>query len=169
MSDQPTPDAAVAAKKKSKLPLIIGGAVILLAVAGGGAYWMLRGKAVEAKTETGDEHAEAARAEDKEPQGVVPLEPFVVNLADQDATRFLRLTLKLVIPEEQAKEVEGKEVAKARIRSTVLEFLAQQTADHLVTPEGKAELKTAIAERARESMKGLHVTDVLFSEFVVQF
>lgn len=167
MSEEPKPEAAGAAKKKSNLPLIIGGAVLVLAAAGGGAYWFLRGKAVEAKEAKG-EHEEAA-AEDKEPQGVVPLEPFVVNLADQDATRFLRLTLKLVLPEEQATSMEKKEVEKARIRSAVLELLAQQTADHLVTPEGKGELKKEIAERAHQSMKGLHVTDVLFSEFVVQF
>lgn len=184
MSDQPKPDAAGAAKKKSSLPLIIGGVVVLLAAAGGGAWWFLRGTPAEAKEakaghgDEGDEDAghgedgegESAPAED-EPQGVVALDPFVVNLADQDATRFLRLTLKLLIAEEHAKEVEENEVAKARVRSAVLEFLAQKNADELVTPEGKVALKKEIATRARKAMaiKGMHITDVLFSEFVVQF
>lgn len=177
MSDQPKPDAAGAAKKKSSLPLIIAGVVVLLAAAGGGAWWFLRGTPAEAKEAKaghgGDEHGEEgeSHAAEDEPQGVVALEPFVVNLADQDATRFLRLTLKLLIPEEHAKEVEENEVAKARVRSVVLEFLAQKTADELVTPEGKVALKKEIATRARQAMaiKGMHITDVLFSEFVVQF
>lgn len=178
MSDQPKPEAAPAAKKKSMLPLIIGGVVVLLAAAGGGAWWFLRGTPAEAKAEKaghgeGGEHGDEgeAPAEDAEPQGVVALEPFVVNLADQDATRFLRLTLKLVIPEEHAKEVEESEVAKARVRSSILEFLALQNADELVTPEGKTALKKEISTRARKAMaiKGMHITDVLFSEFVVQF
>lgn len=177
MSDQPKPDAAGAAKKKSSLPLIIAGVVVLLAAAGGGAWWFLRGTPAEAKEAKaghgGDEHGEEgeSHAAEDEPQGVVALEPFVVNLADQDATRFLRLTLKLLIPEEHAKEVEENEVAKARVRSAVLEFLAQKTADELVTPEGKVTLKKEIATRARQAMaiKGMHITDVLFSEFVVQF
>lgn len=184
MSDQPTPDAAAAAKKKSALPLIIGGIVVLLAAGGGAAWWFLRGTPAEAKEVRadhgddgeegdghGDEDGKSGGAAADEPQGVVTLEPFVVNLADQDATRFLRLTLKLLIPEEHAKEVEENEVAKARVRSAVLEFLAQQTADELVTPDGKVALKKEIATRARKAMaiKGMHITDVLFSEFVVQF
>jgi len=185
MSDQPKPDAAGAAKKKSALPMIIGGVVVLLAAAGGGAWWFMRGTPAEAKEAKGDhgdeedegeeggEHGEEeeSHAGADEPQGVVALEPFVVNLADQDATRFLRLTLSLLIPEEHAKEVEENAVAKARIRSAVLEFLAQQNADALITPEGKAALKKEIGTRARKAiaMKGMHITDVLFSEFVVQF
>jgi len=182
MSDQPKPDAAGAAKKKSALPMIIGGVVVLLAAGGGGAWWFMRGtpaEAKEAKASHGDdegddsEHGddEESHAGSDEPQGVVALDPFVVNLADQDATRFLRLTLALLIPEEHAKEVEESAVAKARIRSAVLEFLAQQGAEELVTPDGKAALKKEIATRARKAMamKGVHITDVLFSEFVVQF
>jgi flagellar basal body-associated protein FliL len=38
-----------------------------------------------------------------------------------------------------------------------------------VTPEGKAELKKVIAEQAEHATHDLKVSDVLFSEFVVQF
>jgi flagellar protein FliL len=77
----------------------------------------------------------------------------------------------LPLTEEQAKELEEDEVAKARVRSSVLEFLTTQTAEHLVTPEGKAELKKEIAERATHALEHEHVkvADVLFTEFVVQF
>jgi flagellar basal body-associated protein FliL len=58
---------------------------------------------------------------------------------------------------------------KAKIRSAILERLAQETSDQLVTPEGKAALKKVIAEEAAHAAHELKVTDVLFSEFVVQF
>jgi flagellar basal body-associated protein FliL len=57
---------------------------------------------------------------------------------------------------------------RMRVRSSILEMLAQQTADQLVTVEGKAALKTAIIERASEKAEELKITDVLFSEFIVQ-
>ena len=48
-------------------------------------------------------------------------------------------------------------------------MLAQQTAESLITPEGKAALKTAIAEHVKTDLEETKVTDVLFSDFVVQF
>ena len=56
-----------------------------------------------------------------------------------------------------------------KVRSAVLELLALQTADTLVTPAGKAALKKAIAGAAGKAASEVHITDVLFSEFVVQF
>ena len=42
------------------------------------------------------------------------------------------------------------------------------SAEQVSTPEGKETLKKAIAERAGKAF-GTKVTDVLFSDFVVQF
>jgi TPP-dependent indolepyruvate ferredoxin oxidoreductase alpha subunit len=75
----------------------------------------------------------------------------------------------LGIDEAHAAEIGENEITQARIRSAVLELLAVQTADRLITPDGKAALKQAIAEGASHAVEGLHVSDVLFSEFVVQF
>ena len=100
----------------------------------------------------------------------MPLEPFVVNLADPSGTRFLRVTMSLVVADEVvAKEIEEEKVVHARLRSAILELLAQKQSIELVTPEGKAELKKAIAEGAAHAAHELKVEDVLFSEFIVQF
>ncbi|NOT44264.1 MAG: flagellar basal body-associated FliL family protein [Acidobacteria bacterium] len=166
------PAAAAAAPKKSNKTLIIIAAAVLLLGGGGGAYYMLVMRAApEAEAaegeEAGEEHAEA---EEEGPSGVVPLDPFIVNLADPGGKRFLRLSVSLVIPgEEAALHMSEDAVVKTRIRSAVLEHLTLQTADHLVTPEGKAELKEAISELAAHAAHGTKVSDVLFSEFVVQF
>lgn len=138
--------------------------LLLLAGGGGGAYWFLwRGNA--------EAQAAEAEAEPEPPAtGIVPLEPFVVNLADPSGTRFLRVTMSLVVADEAvAKEVEEEKVVHARLRSAILELLAQKQSTELVTPEGKTALKHAIAESAAHAAHELKVEDVLFSEFIVQF
>src|SRR5262245_14017938 len=106
--------------------------VLLLAVAGGGAgAYFYFAKAAPA-------HAEEKAPEPPAPTGIVKLEPFVVNLADTGATRFLRVELSLVVQdEEQAKELEARALEKARVRSAILELLAEQAAETIVTPAGK--------------------------------
>jgi flagellar protein FliL len=137
---------------------------VLLGGGGGAYYWMFArgGEAPAAE-------AEAAPVHEEEPGVAVPLEPFVVNLADPGGTRFLRVNLSLIVDEEHALEFEENPTVMARVRSAVLELLAQQTADPLITPDGKNALKKAIAEGAAHAVEGMHVSDVLFSEFVVQF
>lgn len=160
--------AAPAAPKKSRrglfivLPLLI----VLLAGAGGGAYWFLfRG----AEAEAAEAGAEAEPEAEALPTGPVAFEPFVVNLADPGVSRFLRVSLTLVADEEHAKELEHDEVALMRVRSAILELLAQKQSSELVTPDGKAELKKSIAEAATHAAHDLEVSDVLFTEFIVQY
>jgi len=162
----PTTPAPEAAPKKSRRGLIIIAAVALLVLLGGGgaAYWMY------AKGAPAEGEAAAKEEEETGPGAAFPLEPFVVNLADPGGSRFLRVNLSLVVKdEEQAKLLEENPITKMKVRSAVLELLALQTADTLITPAGKTELKKAIAGAAGKAASEVHITDVLFSEFVVQF
>jgi flagellar FliL protein len=159
MSDTNAP----APKKKGGFLKLLVMVVLAVAAGGGGAYFYFMKSAPA--------HArEAVEPEPPPPTGIVALEPFVVNLADTGATRFLRVTLSLVLPDEaQAKEMEEHAIEKARVRSAILELLAEQHAEKLVTPEGKEALKKTIAERIEHAAHELKVVDVLFSEFVIQF
>jgi flagellar FliL protein len=160
MSETKAPEAAKS--KGGFMKLLV---IVLLAVAGGGGgayFYFVKAAPAQAK--------EAEPEPEPEPTGIVALEPFVVNLADTGATRFLRVTLSLVVQdEEQAKEIEEHALEKARVRSAILELLAEQAAESIVTPEGKAELKTLIIERVQHAAHELKVVDVLYSEFVIQF
>lgn len=172
MSDAPKGDApaegAAAAKPKSKLPLIAGAAVLVLAGAGGGGYWWWSHRApADPKAAEAPKKVEPHTPEDA---GVVSFEPFVANLADEGGTRFLRASLKLVVEgAETAKEVEENAVERAQLQSAILETLTVQTAEALVTPEGKKELKKQILDKTGHLLHSAKVTDVLFTEFVVQF
>jgi flagellar FliL protein len=153
---------APAVKKKGK-PLVLIALIALLMIGGSGAawWWFHRGTAV----------AEAAPKEPPlEKRGLLTFEPFMVNLADEGGTRFLKTTIGLVVEDaEIAKELEESPVVKSRVRSDILELLTEQQAPSLVTPEGKESLKSAIKARTAHALEGKKVIDVLFSEFVVQF
>jgi flagellar protein FliL len=175
MSETPTP-APPPAKKGGALKWIVIALVLLLLLGGGGgaAAWWFFFRAKPAAEETageGEKSDKAAKAPAKPAgDGIVPMEQFLVNLADKDAQRFVRVTLRLVVENKaEAKEIEENEVAKTRLRSAILELLTQQTAEKLTTPEGKEELKKAIAERSAPVLGGKKVLDVLFTDFVVQF
>jgi flagellar FliL protein len=160
----PTPAAAAAPKKGKKL-IVLSAAGVLLLGGGAGAYWMTT-------REAGNPAAAAEKAAAKKaaaPKGVLAFEPFVVNLTDGGGARFLRVTVRLLVAAEEAEKLSKDEVAMARTRSAILELLAQQSSDHLVTAEGKAELKKAILEHADKVLAPAEVDDVLFSDFVVQF
>jgi flagellar FliL protein len=142
--------------------MIIIIAVVVLGGAGGGGFWWWKKSHAEAATATPESKHDTAT-------GVVAMEPFLVNLADKEASRFLRVTLRLVVDtEKEAKEIGETPVELARARSSILEVLATQQSAALVTPEGKAELKKTIAEHVSAAWKK-EVRDVLFTDFVVQF
>jgi len=170
MSEAPKAEGAAAdvpPKPKSKLPLIAGAAVLVLVGAGGGGYWWWSHRAPADPKAKAEEKVEPHTPEDA---GVVGFEPFVANLADEGGTRFLRASLKLVVAgAETAKEVEENAVEHAILQSAILEILTVHTAEQLVKPEGKAALKKEILEKTGHVLHSAKVTDVLFTEFVVQF
>ena len=167
MSETPAATSGAAATKPKRkgrgklIPILM--AVLLLGGGGGGAYWYFVARAAAAT-------AEPAEPVEPEGTGVVNFDPFVVNLADPGGMRFLRVNLALVVKdEEEAKELGENAVVKSRIRSSLIELLAQQTSDVLITPDGKVALKKAIQEQVAHVAHEAEVSDVLFTEFVVQF
>lgn len=155
---QETQTQAPAAARKSRALLLVGSVAVIAGTIGAGAYWMY-----------GRPPAAGRVVEKAKPPAVIPQDPFVVNLTDSGNPRFLRVTLGLVVAgDDTVKELLDDPVARMELRSSILELLSQQTAARLVSAEGKAELKQAIAQRASASVDNVKVTDVLFTEFIVQ-
>jgi flagellar FliL protein len=157
--DPPKPKA-----KGGRLKFLAIGGVLLLAVAGASWWFFLRpapGEQSPAKVEAPPEKPKGG--------GVVTLEPFLVNLADKEGARFLRVSMRLIVPEaKEAEEIAKDEVRRVRLRAGILELLATQTAQPLLTPEGKNALRTAIIKESAAILEPCHVIDVLFTDFVVQ-
>jgi flagellar protein FliL len=162
----PADPAAKPAKKssKGKLFIIVGVVVVLLGGGGLAAYYTMR------KPADATAAAEAPKKEAHAGTGIISFEPFVVNLADAGGQRFLRISVRLIVgDEEEAKHIQESEVQVMRLRSGILELLTAQTSDRIVTPDGKGALKKEIAELAAHVVEPIEVSDVLFSDFVVQY
>lgn len=158
MADTPEP------KRGSLLKWIALGGIVVVVLGGGvvGFMWWQSYRTPAAAA------AADSQAQLKPAGGVIVLEPFLVNLADTNAARFARISLRLVVAtKEEAKEATDDLVKQTRLRSAILDLLTQQTADRVITPEGKAELRKEMAERAARIL-GHEVSDVLFTDFVVQ-
>lgn len=187
MSEAPPAAGAAPAKKKPLIPIIA--AVVLLAGGGGGWYYMkakaAAAEAAEAAAAEEEEGEAAEESHDEKPKpkkkkkkgeekklserGLVKMEPFIVNLADEGGKRFLRASIQLVVEDEaEAKEFEEKPVLTMGARSAIVNTLSTETADDLGTPEGKEALREVLKEKVSEALD-MEIVDVLLSDFVVQY
>jgi flagellar protein FliL len=158
MSAAATADAGAAPAKGKKKLIIIIAAVLLLVLGGGGAaVVMMKKKAhAEAEADEGDEAAEeeheAPRPKAKKkidpahPPTFVPLDPFVVNLADRDAERYAQVGVTLEL--EDPKVAEQLKLYMPAIRNGILMLLAHKTATELLEREGKERLSREILREA---------------------
>ena len=156
-------------KKGGKVKWIVLLLVLLLLAGGGGAaYWFLMGPGAvsedDAQGQEGDRADKAPRA-DFVPE-IVTLDPFVVNLADPLGRRFLRMTLDVEVLNRPA--IADVQRNSSRIRDAVILLLAGKSFADLASMEGKITLKNQIVERLNQIVGGGKVTNVYFTEFVVQ-
>ncbi|MCH8178397.1 MAG: flagellar basal body-associated FliL family protein [Proteobacteria bacterium] len=163
-----TPAEGDAPKKGKKKLIIIGAVVALLLVGGGGAFFMMKKNAdAEAAAAEGDEegdHAPAKQAKKPEhgkddhkgPPTFVPLDPFIVNLADKDSERFAQVGVSLQV--DDAKVGEEMKAYMPAIRNAVLMILSHKTSEEMLSAEGKHKLAEEIRRDAARAM-GYEIED----------
>ena len=152
--------AAVAptGKKKKKLVLVgVAALVVLLLVAGGGWTWMQMraAKAAAEASEDGDDAVAETSGKAHASKAVptfMPLEPFVVNLADRDADRFAQIGVTLELTDPAS--VDRIKAFMPAIRNGILLVLADKKSEELLAREGKEKLA---AEILRESVRPLGI------------
>lgn len=148
--------------------LILLGLLVLLIVGGGASFFFMSG-GDEKKREKAQDHAEASTEEEPAPGvmgPVIDLEPFVLNLADRDQLRYLKVSIKLQLdrPEE---ETDFKDKLPA-IRDALLVLLTSKESRSLRTVDGKMLVRDEIGGRVNTIMKKGKVKQVFFTEFIIQ-
>ncbi len=102
-------------------------------------------------------------------RAVMHLDPFVVNLADPEGDRFLRVGMDLGLTHAQDEKKSGQnETPLARTRDTILLILTTRDATGLLTPDGKSKLKDDLTKALQEQVPDLGVQEIYFTEFLVQ-
>jgi flagellar FliL protein len=152
--------------------------IILLALAssaGGGVLsWYLLSKTVAhsegaGKTGEGKQAEGEHMAEILEKGAVVPLEPFVVNLADAEVPRYLRIKISLMVDDKtQVGEVNENMALQLKVRDVILQTLTAKTSQQLIHEEGKNHLRREILEKVGGFFRVPKLVDVMFTEFVIQ-
>jgi flagellar FliL protein len=176
-------EAPEAKAGKSKLLIILVAVAVLLGAGGGVAYFTgVFGGAGEAQaakapggrgSEKGGHGKEAGGHGDSGAHGdgdavgsVAPLDPFVVNLTDEGAQRYLKVTMKLEFLEPTPPtNFSGKQ---AQIRDLILTLLSSKATGDVRSVEGKAQLRDEIIARVNRVLGDDAVKAVYFAEFIVQ-
>jgi len=100
---------------------------------------------------------------------VMNLEAFLVNLADMESTRFLKVTFRLGLDNAKSgEEYTSDPVILAATRDKIITLLSTKTAEELLTREGKARLRNEIREQVNSVLPEGKVVEVFIMDFVVQ-
>ena len=144
---------------KKKLVLLILVLLLVLGGAGVGGVVFLQKKRMAAEAaalaEDGEapiEQAERRREVRTTPPTFLPLDPFIVNLADRDVDRFAQIGITLEL--EDPKAGDRLKAYMPAIRNGILMVLAHKTSQQLLGRPGKEALA---AEILRESMRPLGI------------
>jgi len=160
-----TPPPAAAPKKGKGLLIAVLAGVALLLAGGGGAWYFLKG--------SGEAAADTAHGDKKAPKKAplfVTLEPFTVNLRDDEGAHYLQVAVVLSVTD--AGVGDAIKVHMPMIRNGILLLLSSKRSDELASLDGKQKLATEIATEARKPLAAAGVTEgvesVYFSSFVIQ-
>src|SRR5688572_12801398 len=166
MSTEPKDKAAAgAAPKKSKMMLII--ILLLVVVAGAGGFFGWKYFKAKADTtahanpsgheeEESDDEEKPKKSKKKKKEkekghgegATVNFEPFLVNLADKEASRYVKTSIRLLVAnKESAESIAKGETLMPRMRDTILTLLSTKTAEEMTSNEGKEKLKKEILEK----------------------
>ncbi len=134
----------------------LGGLALVASVAGS-AWWLGLLPAHRLAEAMIDEPAVGA---------LLPLDPFIANLADEDGKRYLRATLQVEffgprVPDEFNARL-------PQMRDLLLTLLTSKLFAEIRTPEGKAVLRDEIVNRMNRTLNQDLVKAVYFTEFIVQ-
>jgi flagellar FliL protein len=140
--------------------------LVFMALVGGGFYMMWMKIAALAPPEEVVEEEIEEEPEMTTVGEMLPLDTFVVNLADVNGKRYLRATMQLELaPEETAETFEQR---LPQIRDVILTLLPTKTFEDIRTVEGKTALREEIMQRVNILLNVEGVVNIYFTEFVIQ-
>lgn len=170
---QETPVGQIKLPVLSLVIAVVLGVLLSVAVIGGAGYYLVHSGKLKLQTAT--PQAEATPKAPEKTHAVV-LEPLVVNLADSAGGAYLRASITLNIAdakgspkdEKKAEDAKAGKEMDAAVRDTALTVLGQQTSDGLLAADGKDRLKRELKAALAARNPDVKVTDLFFTEFLVQ-
>lgn len=148
-----------AKKKKPIVKIIIISIAVLAVVIGGvlGARYYFSGAGVTNNAAPPPRPAIGA---------LWPMEPFIVNLLDNQGERYLKIIMELEVSSQLA--VAELELLKPKLRDNILDLLTAKTYGELMDMGGKQRLRDEVAVRINSYLTKGKIVKVYFTDFVVQ-
>ena len=184
-----TEEAAPRKGGKKKIIIILFVIILLAGSAGGGFYyWRLRSAAAaNAAAEGADlKHAgekdesekkapkkpgdalSNALPDDEEVSQIIELPPFIVNLADTEQARYLRMTVSLGVGGEETEAEKPSQLFMTKIRNAMLAVLSDKQSDEILTVDGKSKLRAELLKAAQAAADEPEVKAIYITDFIVQ-
>lgn len=167
MSDAPPEEEGAKPAKPPgpKTPKIV--LLLLLINLGGTGFNAFQGmqQAQAAHAPVKGEHGEAEAKKD-EPGPVLPLDPFIVNLNEKDASRYLKASFELEVSDGEVAKVLEKQ--KRPVRDDILRYLSSLTVADTQGEDGKAKIQQEVVKRLDARLGAGKVKRMFFVEFMVQ-
>ena len=155
-------------KKVRKLLILAGGLVVLLICGMGAIAFLLPQLLPEALDVFGFKgQSKEAKKATKDMKGhLYAMDSFVINLANPDLPKYLKV--KIEMESQESKPNEEFDKRKPQIRDSILLILTGKTSKEVSDSEGKAKLKEEILLKVNQLLQGVKIRAVYFTEFVVQ-
>lgn len=109
-----------------------------------------------------------ALPDDEDVKSVVEIPPFIVNLADTESPRYLRMSVSLGVGEGEHGEEKPSPLFLTRVKNAMLAVLANKTSDEILSLEGKSKLRKELLKAARAASEEPHVEALYITDFIVQ-
>jgi flagellar FliL protein len=113
-------------------------------------------------------HAEEPASGEEHAAGgpLLALDSMVTNMAEPDTDRYLKVSMQLRLTSEAARpEVEGQLVV---VRNQILLYLSSLTVADTSGGDNKRDIQKRVKRIANEAMPSSRITQVYFTEFVIQ-
>ncbi len=151
---------------------VLAFAVLFVGAVGGGFYMMWNKLAdLDALVRPEEEEVEEEVEEEAEDGlstigALFPLDTFIVNLADEERKRYLRVTMQIELKEGEPVEI--LEHRLVQVRDIILMILPTKRFQEIRSVDGKTMLRQEIMVRLNDLLKKEIINNIYFTEFVVQ-
>jgi len=159
-------------KKKPILLLAVIGTAALIGI-GGIVFGIVKSSGKKAGGgASASEASVASGTEERAQEGMVEMGPIyklenlLLNLADGDERRYLKVTIELEMSDSEVIPEVEKRLPK--IRDALILLLSSKTSSEIQTPEGQLMLRQQIAKRLSAILGQGTIKDVYLTQFLIQ-
>lgn len=148
---------------KKKLIIIIAAVLVLLIGGGVAAYFLMGGEEEKISPE---EEQKQAELEAKQVGPMVNIESFIVNIIDDQESRYLKAAITLEVSnEETSMELQQR---MPQIKDSILLLIGNKTFSELNDLQGKIQVRAELINKINGILLKGKVKRIYFTDFVVQ-